>query len=304
MSFGLPPCDEAIAAALAEDLGVETVRLLHPAAGDVTLLENDVTSVAVVPTRARFSGRVVARQDGVVCGLPLVARLYEVLARAAASDRVDCFPLVAEGTAVARGTTVLEVDGPARTVLAGERAALDFVMVLSGIATEARRWKQAAGDALAVVDTRKTLPGLRALSKYAVRVGGAANHRSGLFDMVLIKDNHIGHAGSVAAAVRSAAQANPGLLIACEADTLAQAVDAARAGADLVMLDNMDDTTLADAVAAVRDAASEQDRRCLIEASGGIEIHRLPALARTGVDRVSTSAITLASPLDFALDTD
>ena len=304
MTCDLPPCDEIIAAALAEDLGVETVRLQHPASGDAALLDRDVTSAAVVPAEARFSGRVVARQDGVVCGLPVVDRLYEILTRAAASEAVDCFPLVAEGAAVATGTPVLEVDGPARTVLAGERAALDFVMVLSGIATEARRWHDAAGGALTVVDTRKTLPGLRSLSKYAVRVGGAANHRSGLFDMVLIKDNHIEHAGSVAAAVRSATQTNPGLLIACEADTVEQAVQAALARADLVMLDNMDDAALAEAVAAVRAAASDDGQRCLIEASGGIEIHRLPALARTGVDRVSTSAITLAPPLDFALDAD
>lgn len=303
MTFELPPCDEVIAAALAEDLGVEASRLLRPTA-DNHLLDRDVTSAAVVPAHARFSGRIVAREDGVVCGLPVVARLYEMLASPPDSKVVDCFPLVAEGAAVVAGTAVMELDGPARTILAGERAALDFLMVLSGIATEARRWQQAAGEALAVADTRKTLPGLRALSKYAVRVGGAANHRTGLFDMVLIKDNHIAHAGGVAAAVSAAAEANPDLLIACEADTFAQAVEAARAGARMVMLDNMDDAALAEAVAAVREVCSDRGRPCLTEASGGIEFERLSALARSGVDRVSTSAITLAPPVDFALDAD
>jgi nicotinate-nucleotide pyrophosphorylase (carboxylating) len=194
--------------------------------------------------------------------------------------------------------------GPARIVLAGERAALDFLMVLSGIATEARRWQAAAGAALSVTDTRKTLPGLRALSKYAVRVGGAANHRFGLFDMVLIKDNHIGHAGGVAAAVRAAAAASPGLLVACEADTLDQAVEAAQAGADLILLDNMDDAELARAAVAVREVSASLGQTCLTEASGGIEFGRLPALARAGVDRASSSAITLAPPVDFALDAD
>ena len=304
MIFELPPCDEVIAASLAEDLGVDAARLLLPAASGAALLERDVTSAACVPTDALFSGRVVARQDGVVCGLPVVARLFDVLARAVGSGGVECFPLVAEGAEVPAGTAVMDLVGPARTVLAGERAALDFLMVLSGIATEARRWQAAAGDALVVTDTRKTLPGLRALSKYAVRVGGAANHRSGLFDMVLIKDNHIVHAGGVTAAVRAAAAVSPGLLVACEADTLDQAVEAAQAGADVILLDNMDDADLARAAGAVREASASLGRACLTEASGGIEFGRLPALARAGVDRASTSAITLAPPIDFALDAD
>jgi nicotinate-nucleotide pyrophosphorylase (carboxylating) len=151
-----------------------------------------------------------------------------------------------------------------------------------------------------VTDTRKTLPGLRALSKYAVAVGGAYNHRAGLYDMVLIKDNHIVHAGGVAAAVAAARSIHPELLVECEADSLAQAVEAASAGADYVLLDNMDDAELTAAVAAVRAAAGE--RVCLTEASGRITFDRLGGLATTGVDRVSTSALTLARPLDFGLD--
>ena len=196
------------------------------------------------------------------------------------------------------GTPVIEVEGSARVVLAGERTALDFLMMLSGIATEARRWQAAAGERSRVLDTRKTLPGLRALSKYAVAVGGAHNHRAGLWDMVLVKDNHLAHAGSVTAAVEAARASAPGLRVEIEADTLEQALEAARAGADIVLLDNMDDAALTAAVRALRAAGAT----CEIEASGGIHFERLGALAATGVDSVSSSAIALAPPADFGLD--
>lgn len=295
----MPDADEVIAAALAEDLGVSALRILDPRLASPDLLDADVTSTATV-IAADVSGRVVMRSAGVVCGLPVVARLFELLARAGATEPVECDPLVAEGAVVEAGTPVLEIAGPARVVLAGERSALDFMMVLSGIATEARRWQEAAGASLVVTDTRKTLPGLRVLSKHAVRVGGAVNHRAGLYDMILIKDNHIAASGSVTEAVRAARTRYPDLLVECEADTLDQAAEAARAGADMVLLDNMDDGALASAVVAVREGAGE--RRCLTEASGGITFDRLPGLAATGVDRVSTSALTLARPLDVALD--
>lgn len=295
-----PPSDEVIAAALAEDLGVASDRLLHPPLFGPDLLEADVTSSAVVPAHERFSGDVVARESGVVCGLPLVSRLFEILARAAAAEPVSCQPLIAEGARVEAGTPVVRLEGPARVVLAGERTALDFLMVLSGIASAARLWQERAGERLVVTDTRKTLPGLRQLSKYAVRVGGAANHRAGLYDMVLIKDNHIAHAGGVGEAIAAARAAHSDLVLESEADSVEQAVEAARAGADRILLDNMDDATLAYAVAAVREAAA--GRGCVTEASGGVTIDRLPGLASTGVDQVSTSALTLAPPLDFGLD--
>jgi nicotinate-nucleotide pyrophosphorylase (carboxylating) len=300
--FDFPPSDDLIAAALAEDLGVAPERMLEPSLAGSALLDRDVTSSAVVPLGESFAGRIVARATGVVCGLPAAARVFELLASAAGSEPVECFPLVSEGADVGPGDAVMEIEGSARVVLAGERTALDLVMVLSGIATEARRWQRAAGATLAVTDTRKTLPGLRALSKYAVRVGGAHNHRAGLYDMVLVKDNHIAHAGSVAEAVRAAKAAQPELLVECEADSVEQAAEAAAAGADYVLLDNMADATLARAVAAVHGTASE--RVCLTEASGGITFERLPALIVAGVDRVSTSALTLAAPLDFGLDSD
>lgn len=301
MTFSLLPSDALLAAALAEDLGVAPEDILAPRPGARPILDRDVTSAATVPADAVFAGRIVARDGGVVCGLPLVARAYEILG-AAASATAECFPVVAEGAQVEPGSTVMEIAGPVRLVLAGERTALDLVMVLSGIATEARRWQVEAGDALVVTDTRKTLPGLRALSKYAVAVGGAVNHRAGLWDMVLIKDNHIAYAGGVAAAVRAAKAARPDLLVECEADTIAQAVEAARSGADYVLLDNMDDETLAEAVVAVREAAD--GRTCLTEASGRITFERLCPIGAAGVDRVSTSALTMARPLDFGMDAD
>ncbi|MCE5191066.1 MAG: carboxylating nicotinate-nucleotide diphosphorylase [Actinomycetia bacterium] len=294
----LPPVDDLVAAALAEDLGVTPGRL-RVAVADFELLGRDVTSSAVVPATARFRGVVVARSDSVVCGLPVAARVFEMLADAVgAPDDVEVLPLVAEGAHVSAGTGVLEVEGNARIVLAAERTALDFLMVLSGIAEEANRWQTAAGERLRVHDTRKTLPGLRALSKYAVAVGGAHNHRAGLWDMVLVKDNHLAHAGSVSAAVAAAREAAPGLRVEIEADTLEQALEAARAGADIVMLDNFDDTALSSGVRSLRNAGAT----CEIEASGGIRFERLASLAATGVDTVSSSAIALAPPADFGLD--
>ncbi|HHJ98766.1 MAG TPA: carboxylating nicotinate-nucleotide diphosphorylase [Actinobacteria bacterium] len=299
MNPPIPPSDTLIAMALAEDLGMQPERFLG-GRGARSPLDADVTSASTVGAGLTFSGRVVAREAGVVCGLPLVERVFSVLAQAADAAPADCFPLVAEGADVAPGEAVMEIDGCARLVLAGERTALDMLMILSGIATEARRWQREAGPSLVVTDTRKTVPGLRALSKYAVRVGGAANHRIGLYDMVLIKDNHIAHAGSVAAAVEAARRMHPELLVECEADSVEQAVEAARSGAHYVLLDNMDDEMLTRAVAAVREAAGDRD--CLTEASGRITFQRLSTLAATGVDRVSSSALTMARPLDFGFD--
>jgi nicotinate-nucleotide pyrophosphorylase (carboxylating) len=293
----LPPIDETVAAALAEDLGVEVDALL---AGEAGLLDRDVTGTLLRPG-SRFLGVVRARRDGVVCGLPVAARVFEMLAECCRVDAPECFPCVPEGAHVRAGDAVLEIEGDARVVLAAERTALDFLMVLSGIATRAAQWQEAAGSDLIVLDTRKTLPGLRALSKYAVRAGGASNHRAGLFDMVLIKDNHIRAAGGIAAAVAAARALHPGLPVEVEADTIPQAVEAAAAGADYVLLDNMDDVRLREAVIAAK-AATPARGRCETEASGGITLERLPAIALTGVDRVSASALTLAPPLDFGLD--
>jgi nicotinate-nucleotide pyrophosphorylase (carboxylating) len=293
----LPPIDAIVAAALAEDLGVEPDDLLARTSG---LLDRDVTG-SLLPAGARFAGAVRVRADGVVCGLPVAARAFEMLAEAAGVEAPECFPLVHEGAQVRAGDAVLEVAGGARVVLAAERTALDFLMVLSGMATRAAAWQEAAGPELRVLDTRKTVPGLRALSKYAVRVGGASNHRAGLYDMVLVKDNHVRAAGGIARAVSEARASHPGLVVEVEADTAAQAAEAAAAGADLVLLDNMDDARLTEAVTAVQ-GATPAGGRCEVEASGGVTIERLPRIAAAGVDRVSASALTLAPPLDFGLD--
>lgn len=297
--FDLPDIDEIVRLALAEDLGIAAQQL--GAGPDPSLLGRDVTSSGVLGEDARFVGEIVARQECVVAGLPVAAAVFETLSESAGLfDAVEFFPLVAEGTRVPAGTAVASVDGLATAVLAAERTALDFLMVLSGIATETARWV-AAADNLAVTDTRKTLPGLRALSKYAVRVGGGTNHREGLWDMALVKDNHLTRV-RIADAVAAVRDASPGIEIEVEADTTAQAIEAVAAGADIVLLDNMDDATLAAAVAAVREAAAKRGRPCVTEASGGIRYERLASLAATGVDRVSSSAITLAPPVDFGFD--
>ena len=210
--YKLPDVSDIVALALAEDLGVAPERFAPHIAGSADLLAQDATSFSAIGTDRRYRGRVVAREEAVVAGLPVVAAVFEALSAAAGLiDPVEVFPLVAEGTRVKAGTPVLEIEGVAIAVLAGERTALDFLMLLSGIATETARWVEAAGPDLVVCDTRKTSPGLRTLSKYAVCIGGGTNHRTGLFDMVLIKDNHIRAAGGITAAIESVRLGQPDL---------------------------------------------------------------------------------------------
>jgi nicotinate-nucleotide pyrophosphorylase (carboxylating) len=211
-------------------------------------------------------------------------------------------PAVAEGSHVGPGTVVADVDGATSVVLAGERTALDFLMVLSGIASETARWVAAAGPRLDVLDTRKTVPGIRELSKYAVRVGGGSNHRTGLFDMALVKDNHLARSEGISIAAMRVRARHPGIVLEIEADRVADAVEAVEADADIVLLDNMDDGQLADAVVACRAAAVRRGRAVLLEASGGIRPERLASLSRLGIDRVSSSTLTFARPVDFGLD--
>ena len=293
--------DDLVARALAEDLGVDAAALLG--GSSEALLASDVTTHAVVGADERFAGRVVARAAGVACGIALAVRVWEMLARATGlADGLEVTARLAEGDAVEPGTVVAEVSGPAAVVLGGERTALNMLMVFSGIATAAHVWQEEAGPDLTVLDTRKTLPGLRALSKWAVAMGGATPHRAGLWDMVLVKDNHIRMAGGIAAAVAAACAGAPGLAIEVEADTVEQAEEAAHAGADIVLLDNMSPADLARAVTVVRAACERFGGRCHTEASGNVTLADLPAIVAAGVDRVSTSALTLAAPLDFGLD--
>ena len=306
--YSLPDVSAIVALALAEDLGVRPSDITAGVTGE--MLARDVTSDSTLAEGARFTGAIVAREPLVVAGLPVAERVWSTLAEgsfppstpAMEAGALEVFPLVAEGAHVEAGTRVAEVSGSARVILAGERTALNFLMVLSGIATETARWVTQAGPSLAVCDTRKTFPGLRSLSKYAVRVGGGTNHREGLWDMVLVKDNHIAAAGGVEGAIREARASNPGLLVEVEADSVGAARAIALAGADIVLLDNMSDEEMSEAIRVVNEVASASDRRILTEASGNITFERLAVLRTTGVDRVSTSALTFARPRDLALD--
>lgn len=296
--FDLPECDAILRSALAEDLGVTPEAMSEP---DPALLGRDVTC-SLLEVEARFSGAIAVRRDAVVAGLPLLERGYRVLeAAAGCGTHVEVTPLVAEGARVSSGDRLAEISGPARTVLAGERSVLNLLGILSGIATETARWRAAVPAGVAVLDTRKTLPGLRELSKYAVRVGGGENHRMGLHDMVLIKDNHIAAAGGVRRAVAAARSVYPDLIVEVEADTEARAAEAAASGADIIMLDNMADEAIRDAVRAIH-GANAGNRRVQVEVSGNVVFERLTALARLGIDRISSSALTMARPIDLGLD--
>ncbi|MBL8722266.1 MAG: carboxylating nicotinate-nucleotide diphosphorylase [Myxococcales bacterium] len=251
------------------------------------LAGGDLTSEACIPPDHAGRGEFVARGPIVACGLTLAARVF---ARVDPSVRVTHH--VVDGDRVAAGGALLRVEGRARSLLMGERVALNFVQRLSGIATATRAFVDAipAGGRLRIVDTRKTTPGLRVLERYAVRCGGGHNHRDMLGSAVLIKDNHIVVCGSVRAAIeRARAHAPHTTRIECEVDTLEQLDEALAAGADVVLLDNMDDSTTREAVRRVRAQKGDQ---VTVEASGNVAIERIPALSATGVDVVSIGALT------------
>lgn len=269
--------DRAVAAALEEDLG----------------LAGDLTSQATLAPGATAYANLSAREAGIIAGLDLAAAAFRLV-----GDGVIFTPKLADGDSVAAGGLVATVTGPARAVMSGERVALNFLNHLSGIATLTRQYADAVeGTGAMICDTRKTTPGLRAFEKYAVRCGGGANHRFSLDDAILIKDNHIAVAGGVAAAYR-AAEAFAGHLIAIEIEvtTLAELDEALSAGARLVLLDNMDNDTL-------RQAVALNKGRARLEASGGVKLDRVRSIGETGVNYISTSQITMAAtPLDLGLD--
>lgn len=278
------PADETdaravIAAALAEDVG--------PAG----LEAGDVTSAAVIPADLRFQGVMAARHAMVVSGLPVAALAF---AQVVPEARFE--PQCTDGERVEPGAVLARIVGPARGLLTAERVALNLLQLMSGIATLTRTYaERVAGTGCVLLDTRKTIPGLRRLSKYATRCGGARNHRMGLYDGVLIKDNHIAVCGGVATAVRLARAASPAA-IEVECDTLEQVGDAVAAGADIVLLDNMPPTLLRQAVALV-------GGRARTEASGGVTLETIRAIAETGVDFVSVGRITQSAPAaDIGLD--
>ena len=252
----------------------------------------DVTSRATVGPDARFIATMNCREPIVVAGLNIAIAFFRALDR---EVRVNA--AVADGDQVAAGTVLVRLEGNARAMLAAERSALNTLQHLSGVATLTRTYVDAiSGTGAILLDTRKTIPGLRLLEKYAARMGGAQNHRMRMDDGLLIKDNHVGVAGSVEAAVRAAVAANTGLQIQVEVDRIAQIEPALAAGADRLLLDNMTNDQLREAVALVAG-------RVPLEASGGVRIDTIRGIAETGVDYISVGRITQSAPaVDVGLD--
>lgn len=258
----------------------------------------DITTLSTVSEGQWVDGIIIARQAGVVAGLPIAAETFHTL-----DERVSINLLVQDGASVQAGEALAQLSGPARAILSAERVALNFLGRLSGIATLTARCVHAIeGTQARILDTRKTTPGLRSLEKYAVQMGGGQNHRFGLSDGVLIKDNHIKAAGGIVQAIVAARRAAPHLLkIEIECETFAEVQQALEAGADVVLLDNMDLATMHSAVEYVHQHAPQ----VLIEASGsiGTNIERLLAVAGTGVDLISIGALTHSAPnFDISLE--
>ena len=277
----LPPqlVAEAVSRALAEDLG----------------RAGDITSAATIPATATATAVIAAREPGAIAGLALAEAAFRQMDAA-----VEFAPAVADGDKVERGAVVARISGNARAILSAERVALNFLSHLSGIATLTRRYADAVKHTKArVTCTRKTIPGLRAFEKYAVRCGGGSNHRFGLDDAILIKDNHIAVAGGVGEAIRRSKDFAGHLVkIEVEVDTLDQLKEVLEAGADVILLDNMPPAKLREAVAIAGGKA-------VLEASGGVTLETVAAIAETGVDFISSGALThSARALDLGLDID
>src|SRR5438105_3446381 len=256
---------------------------------DEDVRDGDMTTEAIVAPGSAARGVFIAKADCVVAGLDVAFEAFRQVAEAEQAPPPSFAIRKGDGVACRAGDPVADVDASARTLLVGERTALNFLQRLSGVATRARRFVDAAGGRIIVLDTRKTTPTLRALEKYAVAVGGATNHRVGLFDAILIKDNHIRLAGGVKAAVERARAHRPGMPIEIEAERLDQVDEALAAGADTILVDNMSTPEIRDAVIRARGRAK-------IEISGGVTLERIPELASTGADCVSVGALTHSAP--------
>lgn len=263
-----PPADlpDQVAAALREDIG----------SGDVT--------AQLVPADQRVRGRVVTREDAVLCGRPWAEEVFRRL-----DPGIRLTWRATDGERVAAGAVIFEIEGRARPILTGERNALNFLQLLSATATQASHFAAAvAGTDCSVIDTRKTIPGLRTAQKYAVRCGGCRNHRMGLYDMILIKENHIAAAGSITAAITAARRISQGLKVEVEVESLQELEEALRAGPDIVLLDDFSLEDLAAAVALNRSLG----RPVAFEASGSVSLETVRAIAATGVDFVSSGGLT------------
>jgi|ERR1041384_2569515 nicotinate-nucleotide pyrophosphorylase (carboxylating) len=265
MSSELPPeVSQYITRALEEDIG-----------------SGDVTTNTIVPANASLHGRIVAKEDGVVAGLVVAKKVMLSL-----DQRINFLDRVEDGTKVERGTVLADLDGPARSLLTAERIALNFLGRMSGIATLTRKFVDAVSSTRAVIlDTRKTAPGLRLTDKLAVRLGGGQNHRTGLFDMVLIKDNHIDFAGSITNAVGRVRASGTKLEIEVETRTLDDVREALALGVQRILLDNMSTDTMREAVAIC-------EGRAKLEASGNVTLDNVLEVAGTGVDYISVGALT------------
>jgi nicotinate-nucleotide pyrophosphorylase (carboxylating) len=274
----LAEVERVVYTALAEDLGDPP---------------RDVTSDATIPAGQADTADIVARAPGVVAGLPVAAQVF-----AATSGGTAGFDQrVQEGARVVRGDVLAVVTGPTRALLTAERTALNLLCRMSGVATHTRKWADAlVGTKATVLDTRKTTPGLRALEKYAVRVGGGTNKRMGLYDVAMIKDNHKLAAGGITAAYRLVRETFPDVPVQVEVTTVAEAVEAVEAGASFLLCDNMSPGLLREVVAAVGDRAE-------LEATGNLTLETVAAYAATGVDYLSVGGLTHSSPiLDIAMD--
>ncbi len=276
MSYFPPDCEETVRAALREDIGT-----------------GDVTTLFTVPADAQAQARMIAKAPGIIAGLPVVEAVLRQVDPTLRGVRS-----VEEGARVLAGETVFTIEGAAQSILTAERVALNFAQRLSGIATKTARFVELViGTRARIVDTRKTTPGLRALEKYAVRVGGGYNHRFGLYDAILIKDNHIAASGGIAQAVQNAyASAPHTMTVTVECDTLAQVQEALEAEADILLLDNMSLEQLRQAIELIGEQAAT-------EASGGVNEDTVAAIAQTGVDIISVGALThSAVALDISLE--
>jgi len=268
--------NEFVTGTLAEDLGIG----------------GDVTSAATMRGDARFTAALVAREPIVVAGLDIASAIFRAL-----DPEVEIETIARDGDHIDAGVVLMRIEGNARALLAAERSALNTLQHLSGVATLTRRYVDTiAGTGATLIDTRKTIPGLRVLEKYAVRMGGAQNHRMRLDDGVLIKDNHVAACGGVAEAVKRAKAANTGLQVQVEVDRIDQIEPALAAGAERLLLDNMAPPMLREAVALVAG-------RVPLEASGGVNLENIRAIAETGVDFISLGRITQSAPaVDIGLD--
>ena len=280
MTIPKPPTlviERIVAAALEEDVG-----------------RGDLTTWACVPPDVAGKAEVRARETLVLCGLPVITEVFRRV-----DPEVEVEARAEDGALLEKGEVAATIRGPAASILLGERVALNFAQRMSGVATTARRYVDALpkGSTCRIADTRKTTPGLRAFERYAVRCGGAHNHREDLSSAVMIKDNHVAACGGVREAIeRARARAPHTSRIECEVDRKEQLVEALEAGADIIMLDNFDD-------AAVRDAVTYVAGRAILEASGGITLERITTLAEAGVDVISVGALTHSAPaVDLGLD--